>query len=137
MSQFQALTSSTGYGASKNKAGVISGPDKYVGVTLADIIKEIGGMTDAQSVKLTASDNFTKTLTYKQVYQGDFNIMDEAGNPAVASLKPYILLAYSKNGNVLDAGVGPIQAVIISAYSQVSEASIWVKAVVKIEVISP
>lgn len=138
LAQLQAMPPTTGYGSTKNKAGVISGPDKYTGVSLTSLIDTVGGMTDTQSVKITAKDAFSKTFTYKQVYLGgDFNIFDEAGNPAVAAIKPYVLLAYSKNGSPLDATVGPVQTVIIAAYDQVTENSLWVKLTVKIEIISP
>jgi tungstate transport system substrate-binding protein len=137
LSVLKALPATVGSGATKNKAGTITGPNKYVGVSLTDIITAAGGMTDKQSVTVTAGDGFTKTFTYAQIYQGTFNVMDKTGNPATATTQPFVLLTYLKDGVVLDSTTGPIQVGIMTAADQVSESSMWVKLAVKIEIVNP
>lgn len=137
LSAFKSLPATVGSGATKNKSGVISGPDTYVGVSLIDLIESAGGMTSTQSVVITAADGFAKTLTYEQIYQGTFNIMDKDGNPATATIQPVVVLIYMKAGAKLDEKSGPVQSAILTAPEQVSEVSVWVQQVVKIEIISP
>ncbi|MDD5289148.1 MAG: substrate-binding domain-containing protein [Dehalococcoidales bacterium] len=137
LSAFKALPATAGSGMTKNKAGTISTSDKYVGVSLIDLINAVGGMKDTQSVNVIASDGYISTLTYAQIYQGTFNIMDKDGNPATATQQPVVVLVYLKAGVALDAKSGPIQMGIMTATDQVSEASVWVKQVVKIEIVNP
>jgi tungstate transport system substrate-binding protein len=137
LSDFKSLPVTVGSGATKNKAGTISGPDTYVGVSLTDLIKAVGGMKETQSVNVIATDDYTKTLTYAQIYQGTFNIMDKDGNPATATTQPVVVLVYSKKGVALDATTGPIEMAILTAEDQVSENSWWVKQVNKVEIITP
>ncbi len=134
---FETLPATVGSGATKNKAGTISGPDTYVGVSLTDLIQAVGGMKENQTVNIVAADGFSKNLTYEQIYKGTFNVMDSAGNPATATLQPSVVLVYMKAGKALDAKSGPIQMALLSAPTQVTEASIWVKQVIKVEIVTP
>ena len=59
LAQLEALQSTTGYGTTKNKAGVITGPNTYVGVALTTIIKAGGGMTNGGAVRITAQDGYS------------------------------------------------------------------------------
>jgi DMSO/TMAO reductase YedYZ molybdopterin-dependent catalytic subunit len=138
MSQLKALPATTGIGMTKNKAGTISPPSTCTGVTLTKLISESGGMTTTQSVKLTAADGFSKTFTYDQVYSGTgITVMDKSGNATTPTAPPYALLIYTKDGSDLDSSAGPLQLGIITAADQVSESSLWVKSIVKIEIINP
>ena len=138
LAQLKALPSTTGTGMTKNKAGTISAPSSCVGVTLTKLISEVGGMTSNQSVKITASDSFTKTFSYDAVYNGNgITVMDKSGNTTTPTAQPYLLLIYTKDGSALDSSTGPVQLGIITATDQVSENSLWIKSVVKVEIISP
>jgi molybdate transport system substrate-binding protein len=137
LAQLEALQSTTGYGTTKNKAGVIAGPNTYVGVALTTIIKAGGGMTNGAAVRITAQDGYTKTLTYAQIYQGTFNVYDKTGNPATAGVQPFVSLIYSMNGSDLDAATGPIEMGIMTAGDQLSDASMWIKLTNKIEILQP
>jgi len=138
MTQLQALQSTAGSGATLNKAGTISPTAQCVGVALTTLIKEAGGMTSTQTVKVTAADGFTKTLTYAQIYQGLFNVFDIAnGSSDTPAMQPIPMIIYSINGNILDGTTGPLEMGIMTATFQASESSMWVKMVVKIEIINP
>ena len=137
LAQLKALQPTTGYGTTKNKAGVITGPNTYVGVALTTIIKAGGGMPNGAAVRITAQDGYTKTLTYAQVYQGIFNVYDKNGNPATVGVQPFVSLVYSMNGSDLDAATGPIEMGIMTAGDQMSDASMWIKLTNKIEILQP
>ena len=137
LAQLKTLQPTTGYGTTKNKAGVITGPDIYVGVALSTIIKAGGGMLNGSAVRITAQDGYTKTLTYAQVYQGTFNVYDKSGNPATAGMQPFVSLIYSMNGSNLNTETGPIEMGIMTSSDQMSDASMWIKLTNKIEILQP
>jgi molybdate transport system substrate-binding protein len=137
LTQLKALPATTGYGSTKNKAGVIAGPNTCIGVALTAIIKTAGGMSNGSAVKITAADGYTKTLSYTQIYQGTFNTYDNTGAPVASGVQPFISLVYSINGNALDAATGPIEMGIMTASDRTSDASLWIKMVSQIEILQP
>jgi molybdate transport system substrate-binding protein len=134
LAQLKALQSVTGWGA-KNKGGTVSGTDTYVGVRLTTLIKSIGGMTSSDFVKITGSDGYSKTLSWTQVYQGTFNVYDLSGNSVTAGTQPFVSLIYIMDGNDLDATTGPVETGIITMNGQASDASLWIKQTIKVEIL--
>ena len=137
LAQVKALQAIFGDGATKNKTGAITGPFRYRGVTLTDLLASVGGISATQSVKVSAPDGFSKTLTYKQVTQGDFPVYDSAGNPATAVQQPVVVIVYEQAGAALADGVGPLEMAILTNNGQATDSSWWVKVTTKIEVINP
>ena len=135
LAQLQALQSATNYGTTRNSAGVITGPNTYVGVRLTFLIKAVGGMTNGEAVRFTGQNGSTETLSYAQVYQGTFNVYDQTGNAATASNQPFVSLIYAMNGSDLDTTTGPVETGIITGINQVSDASMWIKQTNKIEIL--
>jgi molybdate transport system substrate-binding protein len=135
LAELKALQSATGYGATKNKTGIITQRNSYVGVTLTSLIKAAGGMTNAATVRITGADGEMVLLNWSQIYQGTFNIYDKNGNSAQAGVQPIVSLVYSMDGNDLDAATGPVEMGIMTAGDQVSDASMWLKQTIKIEVL--
>jgi hypothetical protein len=130
----------SGNGGTKNKSGVIAGPFTYVGVPLLVVVNAAGGaglaLTTDQSVKVTASDGFSKTLTYDQIVNGNVTTYDTTGAAATPASKPVITLVYSVGGGPLDSATGPVELGILCSDKLVSDGSAWVKMVTKIEVVS-
>ncbi len=134
--QLKALTSASGYAGTKNKAGTVSAPVSYTGVTLTDLLNAAGGFGSTSSVRVTASDGFTKTFTYAQITSGTgMNFYDLSGNAATPSAAAPFLLAYKVNGQDLDTGTGPLEIVILTGQNQVTDGSNFVKLTLTIEII--
>jgi len=136
MADLQALPAVTGNGGTKNKTGVITGPFSYQGVALKDLLNAVGGVTSGQSVKLTGSDGYSKTLTYDQITSGGFATYDTSGNPVTPTTTPILAIVYSSNGTMLDNTAGPIELGILCNQSLISDGSTWVKLVNKIDIIT-
>jgi hypothetical protein len=136
LADLQALKSVSGNGGTKNKTGAISGPFSYKGVALVDLINAVGGVASGQSVKLTGTDGYSKTLSYDQVMNGTFNTYDTSGNTVTPSTKPVLAVVYSSNGAALDSSVGPVEVGILYTQNYVSDGSVWVKLLAKIDVVS-
>jgi len=132
----QALTSVTGFGGMKGKGGMVTGPFSYQGVALTDLLNAVGGVSSGQSVKLTGSDGYSKTLTYDQITNGGFNTYDTSGNPVTPQTKPILAVVYSSNGAPLDASTGPTELGLLYSQNLVSDGNTWVKLLVKVDIVA-
>jgi len=135
LADLQRLKVVTGNGGMKGKAGAVTGPFAYKGVALTDLLNAVGGVAAGQSVKLTGTDGYTKTLTYDQVTSGGFATYDATGNPVTPAAKPILAVVYSSNGAALDSTVGPIEFGLLSDQNLVSDGSSWVKLLESVDII--
>jgi hypothetical protein len=136
LAQLQALKVTSGYGGQKTKTGNVTGPYSYKGILLTDLLNAVGGITQTNSVKVTASDNYSKTFTYAQVAQPTFNTYDLTGNQATAEISPVLFVVWEQDGKALDSSAGPIQLGIITSKNQVADSSNWIKMTVRIDIIA-
>ena len=134
LQQFAPLFAQT---SSINMKNVVTGPDSYVGVELKDLLNAVGGFTASNSVTITASDGFSKTLTYAMVQSGTgINVVDGTGAAVTPSFPVKVILAYSKNGAALDSTVGPLYLGYITAPGQYTVNNTWVKKATTITIIA-
>ncbi len=136
LAELKALIPITGYSGTKNKAGVITGPMPYKGVALTELLSTLGGIPAGGSVKFTAKDGYTKTLTYDQITEGAFTTYDTSGNAVDPETKLVVFLAYEANGDALDDSTGPLQLAIMTCQNQVTDGSNFVKQIEKIEILA-
>jgi len=136
LADLQKLKAVTGNGGTKGKGGTVTGPFSYQGVALKDLLNAVGGVTSGQSVKLTGSDGYSKTLTYDQVTSGGFNTYDASGNPVTPTANPVLAVVYSSNGAPLDSTVGPLEMGLLSSQSLVADGNMWVKLLNKIDIVA-
>jgi hypothetical protein len=136
MADLQALKSVSGKGGTKGKGGTVNGPYSYQGVALTDILNAVGGITTGQSLKTTASDGYTTTMTYDQIVNGGFSTYDASGNPVTPTTKPVLAVVYSKDGAVLDSSTGPLEIGLLCTDSLVSDGNIWAKMLLQIDIVS-
>ena len=134
MADLQALPSVSGNGGSKGKGGTITGPFAYQGVALTTLLNAVGGISAGETVTLTSSDNYTQSLTYDQITNGNVNYYDTTGNPVNPSPKPTLTVIYSQNGAALDSTHGPIELGALSSQNILTDGSLWAKMIVKIDI---
>ena len=137
MTQIKQLTAITGSAMTISKANVIGGPNQYRGVDLMTLLKAVGGIVSTSTVKVTASDNYSKTFTYAQIMDGSFTTYDKTGKEIAPVNKNVVFLAYEKDGVALDSSTGPLQLGVLTGDNQAVGSSYWVKMTVKIEIITP
>jgi len=131
-----SLLSYTGYGGYETLIGSMGFLGNYTGVPLITFCNLVGGITRSSSLKITASDNYTKTLSYDQV-NGNFTTFDTVTGeqvPRNQSLTP--ILAYYFNGANLSSDKGPLLLAIVGPGQLATEAPYWVKFVVRMEILS-
>jgi hypothetical protein len=132
-----SLPSYTAYGGYENVLGFIVSLGNYTGVPLITFCNLVGGIAKGSSLRITASDNYTKTLSYDQV-NGNFTTFDPLTGQQVLhnqSLTP--ILAYHFDGANLSSDEGPLLVAIVGPEGLATEAPYWVKFVVKMEILSP
>jgi hypothetical protein len=136
LAQLQALKVTSGYGGQKTKTGNVTGPYAYKGILLTDLLNAAGGITQTNSVKVTASDNYSKTFTYAQVTQPTFNTYDLTGNQSTAEIAPALLVVWEQDGQALGSTVGPLQLGIVTTKNQITDSSNWIKTTMRIDIVA-
>ena len=120
----------------KNTMHGNEGPYQYKGVAMSQLLKAVGGMTDQNSLVVTGSGAYTKTLTYDQVVNGNFPVMDNSGNQVTPVKTPVLFVVYEQSGAALDSTSGPLMLGIMTDQSQLTGGNLWIKGLSAIQVIS-
>jgi hypothetical protein len=135
-SDIGSLPSYTAYGGYETRGGSIIGLGNYTGVPLIILCNLIGGIAKGNSLKITASDNYTQTLSYDEV-NGNFTTFDTVTGqplPHNESLTP--ILAYYFNAMNLSSSEGPLRLAIVGPEGLATNSTYWVKFVIKMEILS-
>jgi DMSO/TMAO reductase YedYZ molybdopterin-dependent catalytic subunit len=125
------------YGGIKNSAGNITPPSQYKGVTLAELLKSVGGVPDGSGVTFTAKDGYEMTMSADQVNNGKFVTYDVSTGDEITIEDPLqLVLAYEVDGKATDPETdGTFRVAILSAKpNQVTDGHWWVKWVTQVEV---
>jgi len=126
---FAALDVVEEVGGLMTSAGSIQGPYTYTGVPLTEVLDLVGGISEENSLRITASDGYAMVFTWKEL-SGDFLTYSTATGDEVESTKPLIpVLAYLEDGKPLIQGHGPVRLVVLGEEGLVSEGHFWVKQV--------
>jgi len=135
-SDIGSLPSYTAYGGYKTQGGFIRGSGNYTGVPLITLCTLIGGIANGNSLKITASDNYTQTFSYDEV-RGNFTTFDiMTGQPVPHNQSLTLILAYWFNNANLSSSEGPLQLAIVGPEGLATRSAYWVKFVVKMEIFS-
>jgi hypothetical protein len=122
-------------GAFRNVLGNVKGLGNYTGPSLNTFCNLVGGMNNNTALRVTASDNYTQTLSYEMV-NGAFTTYDPVtGNPTphYESLTP-ILAYYFNDANLTSDEGAPLRLVIVGSEGLATYSSYWVKWVAKLEI---
>jgi DMSO/TMAO reductase YedYZ molybdopterin-dependent catalytic subunit len=125
------------YGGIKNSAGNITPPSQYKGVTLAELLKSLGGVPDGSGVTFTAKDGYEMTMSADQVNNGKFITYDVSTGDEITIEDPLqLVLAYEMEGKPTNPETdGALRVAILSPKgNQVTDGHWWVKWVTKVEV---
>lgn len=116
-------------------AGTLKGPYKYSGVPLFDVLDLVGGVTDDNSLRVTAADGYAMVFTWEEL-NGEFITYNvNTGDEVEAQEELIPVLSYMEDDEPLPDGHGPIRLVILGEEGLISEGHYWIKQVVQIEVL--
>ncbi len=130
-----ALEPYTSKGGFKSSGGVIHAATEYTGVPVLTLCNLVGGLTNDQTVTVTASDGYTMVYTYDQVNGQDLTTYDPSTGSEKASTQPMKMVAiYFREGAVLTSEEVPLRIGFLGPEGLLTEGRTWVKMVSKIEV---
>lgn len=106
-----------GYAGIKSSTGKITPPALFKGVLIADLLKDMGGLTPELGVQIEAEDGYSITYSADQITEGDFITYDPVTGDEVQGVGPLqVILAYEMDGQPLDAKRdGQLRVAVISA----------------------
>jgi DMSO/TMAO reductase YedYZ molybdopterin-dependent catalytic subunit len=137
LKDIKKMSSLEAYGGIKNSAGNITAPSQYKGVTLAELLKSLGGVPDGSGVTFTAKDGYEMTMSADQVNNGKFVTYDVSTGDEITIEDPVqLVLAYEVDGKPTDPETdGSLRVAILSPKAnEVTDGHWWVKWVTKVEV---
>jgi hypothetical protein len=88
LTEMLAMTSITRNGSYQNSYGNIRGTGVYTGINVSSLVNLVGGMSENDTLKITASDEYSMTFEYGKVYP----------NASILALQGPMVLAYEYNG---------------------------------------
>ena len=134
--EIQAMPAYEGMGGLINSVGNVTPPAQYKGVPLEDLCGLVGGISEANSISVIASDGYAMTLSYDQIAAGNFDTYDPAtGENAPFDGKLWAVVAYERNGELLpEEEDGVFRLAILGSPKMVTDGHWWIKWVKTIEV---
>jgi len=91
LSEVQAMFLVSRYGSFQNSYGNVRGQGNYSGVKIADLVELVGGMQADQLLVVNASDGYSQTFSYRNVYP----------NATGWSIQGDMILAFEYNGTLV------------------------------------
>jgi len=133
MADLKAMSATSGYGGWKNQLGNITAPVSWKGVSVRALMELVGG---GGSVTVIASDGYEQTFSGGEL-SGGINMYDPTSGEAITGISGSLrgIVAYAKSGGAIGSGEGPLRIAFVSPEKdQVTDGSMWVKKVIRIEV---
>jgi len=134
------LESFTSQGGFKNSVGNLGGIGNYTGVRLSDLCNLIGGINSTCCLNVTGNDRYSVVFTYDQVMGNNLVTFNPTTHDETNHTQPLtVILAYYEDGlNLTSNGKdppGPLRLVIIGPEELLTDGYLWVKDVVRIEIL--
>ena len=129
-----ALASYRAFGGYVKSTGALGGLGNYTGVPISTLLSLVGVFGNGCSIKIIAIDNYSKTLSYEALNGTGLVTYDNVTGLIVQhnqTLTP--MLAYYYNDLNLTSG-GPLRLAIVGPEGLLTQSSLWVSSVVRIEV---
>jgi hypothetical protein len=121
------------YGGLLGKGG-ISYLGNYTGIPVTTLCNLVGGLSNGSSLLVTASDNYSITLSYAQL-NGNWTTYNASGQPVNQTQPLTPIIAYYLNDeNITSAQGGPLQLAIVGPEGLITQGRYWVHYVVSIEI---
>lgn len=131
--QIGNLTSFTSLGAWITSAGHINPVVNYTGVKITTLCDLVGGISNATSLKITASDGYSMVFTYDQVMGAYLTYDPVTGNEVPHTQPLTTILSYFENGTYHKSGSGPLRLSIVGPEGLITDGHWWIKDVTQLE----
>jgi hypothetical protein len=138
VAQIKELPNLSGFAGQIDENNKINGPVEYKGVALTDILNTSGGISAGNQIKITSADNGSRIFSYDQVATGNIDIYDGLSGLTTTApvMVPKLFVAFESNGTPLETGTGPLEFGVMTCQFRVTRDSLWLKNIIKIEIIT-
>lgn len=136
VSEIRKLPAQTGNGYAVSTVGIKYGPYKVKGVSLLDLMNEVGGVKEGQTLHISAADGYLWVFSYEQLLGEDLLALDLNLKELKTPPKMLPILMYEADGAPYpyDDG-GPLRvATMTEDPNVITEGSLWVKWTDRLEV---
>jgi hypothetical protein len=134
LNNLTALGSITSQGSYINKAGKITGPNNYTGVSMSMLLNSISTLPTNYTVHVVASDEYARNFSIDEV-NGHIPVFNETG-AEIGTENLIMIIAYKVDDILLNETTkGPLRIAFIGPQSAITNSGLWVSSLVKIELI--
>lgn len=114
--ELQAMPVTEGYAGLLSSAGNITPPTLHKGISLKDLVEQLGGMSETMGLYVEAVDGYGITFSYDQVMAGEFITYDPSNGTEISvEGRLTAIVAYERDGELLDpVQDGQLRLVIVS-----------------------
>ncbi len=134
LSNLTVLQNITGQGSYINKAGKITGPNTYTGVSISVLLNAIPSIRSPYIFHAIASDNYSRNYTINET-NGHVTVYNETG-AEIGTGNLTMIIAYKENGEFLNESTkGPLRIAFVDTEPSLTNSGLWVSSLVKIEII--
>jgi len=103
LADLQALPATEGMAGMVSSTGAITEPVPHKGVSLKDLVDQVGGMNETQGLYMEAVDGYGITFSYDQVMSADFITYDPGNGTEIEVEGPLTaIVAYERDGELMD-----------------------------------
>ena len=130
------LPSYEGPGGRISSVGYVTPPTTFKGITIEDLCNLVGGLSEENSVQITAKDGYGMTFSYDQIVSGNYDTYDPSdGENKPFNGKLWTVVVYEEEGNPISTEKdGPLRLAILGSNKIVTDGHWWIKWVSSIEV---
>jgi len=127
------LENTIGYGRYKSKKG-ISDLKSYTGVSISVLLDTIDSLPDNYTLVAFAKDDYNNTYSMYNI-SGHVEVYNESGNgTGIGNLT--MIIAYEEDDVLLNDSLGgPLRIVFVDEEGSITDSALWVKWLVKLEII--
>jgi hypothetical protein len=135
LSQLKSMKPMEGWGGFMTSVGTINGPSRYTGVSITDLLAEVGGLDEGETIRVSAEDGYTMTFSHDQTTGKSLIVFDGISGDEVEAPQLTLIAAYAENGQPIEEEIGPLRLGILSNEHTVTEGHWWLKWFSRIEVV--
>ena len=136
MGDLEDLPVTEGWGGFISSTGEITIPERFQGVSLADLAAQVGDVAEGMGLTVVAKDGYAMTFSYDQAINGAFTAYDPSTGAEIVPSGPLRpIIAYSRAGEPIGEDDGPLRLEVVSdERDQVVDGHWTVKWVTAIEI---
>ena len=82
--------------------GTISGPMRYKGVSIKDLLDTVGGLNDDEAIRISGTDGYSMTLSNLQANGEGLIAFDGISGEEVTPPQLTLIAAYEENGQPIE-----------------------------------